>query len=73
MSVSSLVKGSGDNILYTGSSDGLIRVISVLPNSLKGTIGDCKQDIECLSLSFNDKWYLNLIMIGWHLQDTMKL
>lgn len=57
LGVSSLAK-AGNNTLYTGSGDGIIRVIGILPNTLLGTIGGNEDEspIESMKLSHDGKW-----------------
>ncbi len=44
-----------DDTVITGSSDGLLRIVSVMPNKLLGVVGDHGGDfpIEAISMSFN--------------------
>ncbi|KAJ3269500.1 WD domain repeat-containing protein 55 [Terramyces sp. JEL0728] len=56
MSVSTLCK-SNETTVYTGSSDGIIRAVGILPNQLLGTVGDNgEMPIEALELSNDGKW-----------------
>jgi hypothetical protein len=53
-SVDALLAIDEDTVI-TGSSDGLLRIVSVLPNKLLGVVGDHGGDfpIEAISMSFN--------------------
>lgn len=56
-SVDTIVKIDEDTVA-TGSSDGLIRIVSILPNKLLGVIGDHGEfPVECIRLD-KDKRYL---------------
>ncbi|TIB15848.1 hypothetical protein E3P92_01546 [Wallemia ichthyophaga] len=51
----------GQSILATGSSDGLIRVMSVLPTKFMGVIGDHGEfPIERMKLSGDGKWLASM-------------
>ena len=51
----------GPSIIATGSSDGLIRVMSVLPTKFMGVIGDHGEfPIERMKLSFDNKWLASI-------------
>ena len=55
-SVDALV-GVTDELLVSGSSDGLIRVLSVLPNALLGVVGEHSEfPVERLALSPSRAW-----------------
>ena len=46
-----------DSSLYTGSGDGMIRAVHILPNNLVGMIGDNgEMPIESMCKSFDDQW-----------------
>jgi FOG: WD40 repeat len=58
-----------EDMLFTGSSDGLIRVISIFPNKILGLVGDhSDMPIERLTMSF-DK---NMLASSSH-DKTVKL
>lgn len=56
-SIDSMLK-IDENVLITGSSDGLIRVVSIQPNHCFGSLGEHEEDmpIERLALSRDKKW-----------------
>ncbi|KAL6076827.1 WD domain repeat-containing protein 55 [Balamuthia mandrillaris] len=46
-----------DDTICTGSSDGLIRIVSIQPNGLLGLVGEHGElPIECLRLSHDKRW-----------------
>lgn len=54
-SIDALVKFDEDTII-TGSSDGLIRILNILPNKMLGVVGEHDEyPIECLALSGDKK------------------
>ncbi|CAB4376841.1 uncharacterized protein OCT59_018778 [Rhizophagus irregularis] len=66
-SIDTLVK-INDNLICTGSSDGIVRLVGILPNKFLGVIGDHDEfPIECLRLSHDD----NLLASSSH-DNTVK-
>jgi WD40 repeat protein len=66
-SIDTIVK-INDDLICTGSSDGIIRLVGILPNKFLGVIGDHDDfPIECLRLSHDE----NLLASSSH-DNTVK-
>ena len=49
-----------DNIVLSGSGDGLVRVLEISPNKMLGVLGTHEYPIECIEISYDKKFAASL-------------